>query len=177
MPVGRNVVYLAFMDAMNPAPASSLLPSGPGASVPQGVELRHLRYFVAVADAGTFTHAAERMYIAQPTLSQQIRRLEEMLGTPLRVHRPAVPPVAAHDLGLCRHREPAHRGPDRPAPPGGRPARPDRPADTYDMVPVRIDQHPLTAAAALTWNGDLPRQLQQVLVEVAMETAFGEDRV
>src|SRR5260370_26169585 len=32
---------------------------------------------------GTFTHAAEQMYIAQPTLSQQIRRLEEMVGTPL----------------------------------------------------------------------------------------------
>jgi DNA-binding transcriptional LysR family regulator len=53
------------------------------AAAPHDVELRHLRYFVAVADAGTFTHAAERMYIAQPTLSQQIRRLEEMIGTPL----------------------------------------------------------------------------------------------
>jgi DNA-binding transcriptional LysR family regulator len=52
----------------------------------QGLELRHLRYLVAVADAGTFTHAAERMFIAQPTLSQQIRRLEEMVGTPL-LHR------------------------------------------------------------------------------------------
>ena len=57
-----------------------------GGSVPQGLELRHLRYFVAVADAGTFTHAAERMYIAQPTLSQQIRRLEEIIGTSL-LHR------------------------------------------------------------------------------------------
>ena len=52
-------------------------------AAPHDVELRHLRYFVAVADAGTFTHAAEPMYIAQPTLSQQIRRLEEMIGTPL----------------------------------------------------------------------------------------------
>jgi LysR family transcriptional regulator, benzoate and cis,cis-muconate-responsive activator of ben and cat genes len=52
-----------------------------------GVELRHLRYFVAVADAGTFTHAAERMFIAQPTLSQQIRRLEELVGTPLLQRR------------------------------------------------------------------------------------------
>ena len=53
----------------------------------QGMELRHLRYLVAVADAGTFTRAAEQMFIAQPTLSQQIRRLEEMVGTPLLQRR------------------------------------------------------------------------------------------
>ena len=58
----------------------------PAPAAHQGLELRHLRYLVAVADAGTFTHAAERMFIAQPTLSQQIRRLEEMVGTPL-LHR------------------------------------------------------------------------------------------
>ncbi len=71
---------------MKQAGASAVLPSSPGGA-PQGVELRHLRYFVAVADAGTFTHAAEHMYIAQPTLSQQIRRLEEMVGTPLLQRR------------------------------------------------------------------------------------------
>jgi DNA-binding transcriptional LysR family regulator len=56
------------------------------AQAPQGLELRHLRYLVAVADAGTFTHAAERLFIAQPTLSQQMRQLEQLVGTPL-LHR------------------------------------------------------------------------------------------
>ena len=51
------------------------------------VELRHLRYFVSVAEAGTFTAAAESSFVAQPTLSQQIRRLEEMVGAPLLERR------------------------------------------------------------------------------------------
>jgi DNA-binding transcriptional LysR family regulator len=59
----------------------------PAAEVVQSIELRHLRYFVALADAGSFTHAAERIFIAQPTLSQQIRRLEEIVGTPLLQRR------------------------------------------------------------------------------------------
>ena len=72
---------------MNRAQAEPLpRPAAAGAGAPQGVELRHLRYFVAVADAGTFTYAAERLFIAQPTLSQQIRRLEQIVGTPL-LHR------------------------------------------------------------------------------------------
>src|SRR5580692_3858479 len=57
------------------------------AGVPPAIELRHLRYFVAIADAGSFTRAAERMFIAQPTLSQQIRRLEEIVGAPLLQRR------------------------------------------------------------------------------------------
>jgi DNA-binding transcriptional LysR family regulator len=59
----------------------------PAAGAALSIELRHLRYFVALADAGSFTHAAQRIFIAQPTLSQQIRRLEEILGTPLLQRR------------------------------------------------------------------------------------------
>src|ERR1700756_492265 len=68
------------------APTSSSPARSPAAGAAQSIELRHLRYFVALADAGSFTHAAERIFIAQPTLSQQIRRLEQIVGTPL-LHR------------------------------------------------------------------------------------------
>jgi DNA-binding transcriptional LysR family regulator len=75
------------MSVMTQAISLPTLQPTSGGSAPHGLELRHLRYFVAVADAGTFTHAAERMYIAQPTLSQQIRRLEEIIGTSLLQRR------------------------------------------------------------------------------------------
>ena len=44
------------------------------------MELRHLRYFVAVAEALSFTKGAEKLHLAQPSLTRQIKDLEEELG-------------------------------------------------------------------------------------------------
>ena len=109
------------------------------AAAPLGLELRHLRYFAAVAGAGTFTRAAEQMFIAQPTLSQQIRRLEELVGTPL-LHRRRDGPEERlrilRQLGWCDHAFIVARWPsDRPASPtpGGVQAAATQPAGSRNV--------------------------------------------
>jgi DNA-binding transcriptional LysR family regulator len=44
------------------------------------IEMRHLRYFVAVAEDASFTAAAQRVHVAQQVLSTQIRQLEDAVG-------------------------------------------------------------------------------------------------
>jgi DNA-binding transcriptional LysR family regulator len=49
------------------------------------VEFRHLKYIVSVAEAANFTRAAERLLLAQPSLSKQIKDLEDEIGFPIFV--------------------------------------------------------------------------------------------
>ncbi|WP_332768791.1 transcriptional regulator CynR [Pseudomonas koreensis] len=68
--------------------------------------LRHLRYLLAVADHGGFTRAAEALHVSQPTLSQQIRQLEETLGVTLfdRTSRTVKPTDAGAAYLECARR-------------------------------------------------------------------------
>ena len=62
-----------------------------------------------------------------------------------------------------------------PAHAAGSPAtsiRRSRPADTSGMARASLRNHPLTASAALLWNGDLPRPLQQILFQTADNLAW-----
>jgi LysR family cyn operon transcriptional activator len=70
------------------------------------MDLRHLRYFVGIVDAGSMALAARRLHVSQPTLSRQIRDLERELGVRLfdRVGRRIVPTAEGREMAArTRH--------------------------------------------------------------------------
>ena len=100
-----------------------------------GIELRLLRYAVAVAEELNFTRAAERLHVSQPSLSKQVRELEEVLGTQLFIRTKR--DVSLTDAGnlfveearkALRHSEQAREC---------RPFYASRHASPYWLLPVR----------------------------------------
>jgi DNA-binding transcriptional LysR family regulator len=154
---------LAQVRDMKQAQAEPVRLTPASTQAPQGLELRHLRYLVAVAEAGTFTRAAERLFIAQPTLSQQVARLEQIVGTTLLVRGrdgvqltaagavlldAARDVLAAVDHGVSQTRQAAGLGRPR--------LRVVLPADLPDCLAVpaasRLRSAADSAGVAITWT-------------------------
>jgi DNA-binding transcriptional LysR family regulator len=52
------------------------------------IEFRHLKYILAIAETGNFTRAANRLFLTQPSLSRQIKDLEDDIGFPIFLRNP-----------------------------------------------------------------------------------------
>lgn len=67
------------------------------------MNLRQIRYFLTIADSGSFSKAAEILHIAQPSLSQHVRNLEDDLGVELLYRHPRGATPTEAGLLLCKH--------------------------------------------------------------------------
>src|ERR1700680_499632 len=99
------------------------------------MELRHLRYFVAVAEEGSLTNAAERrLHTAQPSLSRQIRDLELEGGVPLLERRARGVALTAGGRTFLDHARLALLQVDAPGEAARRAAQPDKRAFTIGFL-------------------------------------------
>lgn len=107
------------------------------------VELRHLRYFAAVADAGQVSRAASGLYVTQPALSQALRQLERELGVALlRRHPRGVTLTTAGEAFLVHARD-ALRAVDDASEAARRSEREPPPRLTVGFLPFALGRYPL----------------------------------
>ena len=66
------------------------------------MELRVLRYFITIAEEGSISKAAEKLMITQPTLSRQLKDLEQELGEPLFI-REHIKSLNKENQGMALH--------------------------------------------------------------------------
>src|SRR6201989_697635 len=96
------------------------------------MELRHLRYFIAVAEMGSLTEAAERrLHTSQPSLSRQIRDLEDQVGVDLLSRSGRGGELTDAGKVCLDHARPALMQVDAPVEAARRAARPTR--KTFDI--------------------------------------------
>ncbi len=134
--------------------------------MPRAPDLRQLRYFVAVAESGSFRAAAERLHVSQPPLSRQVAALERSLGARLLERRASgCVPTAAGRVVLARAGDILRRvealAAEVSALPGAAGA------------PVRIG---LTAALTVKERAALARAFRAALRGEAVEVAPGFSR-
>lgn len=128
------------------------------------MELRHLRYFVAVAAHGSFNRAAEILHLTQPPLSRQVKDLEEELGVPLLVRGAnAVKLTAAGELFYEEAREVLARADEAVrrvrGEAGGETLRVGyAPSMTAGILPAALEKFQLTVPHARVELADLSSQ-------------------
>ena len=119
------------------------------------MELRHLRYFVAVAREGHVTRAAERLGIAQPPLSQQIRALEDEVGARLLQRHPRGVALTAAGRAFLADAEAVLAGAAQAAARARRTARGEVGRIAVGFT-TSAPFHPLVARAIRSFRADRP---------------------
>jgi LysR family transcriptional regulator, hydrogen peroxide-inducible genes activator len=144
------------------------------------MEMHQLRYFVAVAQTGNFSRAAERCHVSQPSLSQQIAKLEHRLGQPLlnRLGRKATLTDAGRLLLerataiLAEVEDVEHRLKDADDPKGGRLAIGAIPTVAPYLLPPALENFvQRNPNVVLTIHEDVTKHLIQGVAEGNLDLA------
>jgi DNA-binding transcriptional LysR family regulator len=132
-------------------------------------DLRQLRYFVAIAESGSFRAAAERLHVSQPPLSRQVKDLEDALGARLFDRRSSGVALTSAGKTALAHANEILRGADALA-------AAFAPARGRSHRPIRIG---VTAAITVPDGARLARAWQRALPGTALEveTGFSRDLV